>query len=216
MQDEFVTILENSTGEITVKKSRFIASLFPVETEDAANEIIEGIRKKYWDSSHNCYAYIIGTGNPIMRFSDDGEPARTAGKPMLDILLTQRLTNVLAVVTRYFGGTLLGTGGLIRAYQGAVLEVLKNSKIITKQPGFKMNVITDYNLAGKLQHFAATENIAVLSCAYTDVVNLTLLVPVSKADMVTKKITELTNGSATINITEQVYFTIMNGEALLL
>ncbi|NLC17633.1 MAG: YigZ family protein [Clostridiales bacterium] len=216
MQDEFVTILENSTGEIVVKKSRFIASLFPVETEDAANEIIEGIRKKYWDATHNCYAYIVGTGNPIMRFSDDGEPSRTAGKPMLDILLAHRLTNVLAVVTRYFGGTLLGTGGLVKAYQGAVLEGLKNSKVITKQLGFKTSVITDYNLVGKLQHFAATENIAVLSCDYTDIVNMTLLVPVTRADMVTKKITELTNGSASINITEQVYFTIIDGEALLL
>jgi len=216
MQDEFVTILENSTGEIVVKKSRFIASLFPVETEDAANEIIEGIRKKYWDATHNCYAYIVGTGNPIMRFSDDGEPSRTAGKPMLDILLAHRLTNVLAVVTRYFGGTLLGTGGLVKAYQGAVLEGLKNSKVITKQLGFKTSVITDYNLVGKLQHFAATENIAVLSCDYTDIVNMTLLVPVTRADMLTKKITELTNGSASINITEQVYFTIIDGEALLL
>jgi len=216
MQDEFVTILENSTGEIVVKKSRFIASLFPVETEDAANEIIEGIRKKYWDATHNCYAYIVGTGNPIMRFSDDGEPSRTAGKPMLDILLAHRLTNVLAVVTRYFGGTLLGTGGLVKAYQGAVLEGLKNSKVITKQLGFKTSVITDYNLVGKLQHFAATENIAVLSCDYTDIVNMTLLVPVTRADMLAKKITELTNGSASINITEQVYFTIIDGEALLL
>lgn len=216
MQDEFVTILENSTGEIVVKKSRFIASLFPVETEDAANEILEGIRKKYWDATHNCYAYIVGVSNPIMRFSDDGEPSRTAGKPMLDILLAHRLTNVLAVVTRYFGGTLLGTGGLVKAYQGAVLEGLKNSKIITKQLGFKTSVITDYNLVGRLQHFTATENIAVLSCDYTDIVNMTLLVPVTKADMVTKKITELTNGSAAINITEQVYFTIIDGEALLL
>jgi len=216
MQDEFVTIFENSTGEIVVKKSRFIASLFPVESEDAVNEIIESIRKKYWDATHNCYAYIVGTVNPIMRFSDDGEPSRTAGKPMLDILLAHRLTNVLAVVTRYFGGTLLGTGGLVKAYQGAVLEGLKNSKIITKQLGYKTSVTTDYNSIGKLQHFAATENIAILSCDYTDIVNMTLLVPVAKADMITKKITDLTNGSASINITEQVYFTIMDGEALLL
>jgi len=216
MQDEYVTILENSTGEIVVKKSRFIASLFPVETEDAANAIIESLKKKYWDASHNCYAYIIGSGNSIMRFSDDGEPSRTAGKPMLDVLLAHKLTNVLAVVTRYFGGTLLGTGGLVKAYQGAVLEGLKNSKIITKQLAVKTNVITDYNSIGKLQHFSATEGIAILSCEYTDIVTVTLLVPVGKVDMVTKKITELTNGTASINKSEQVYFTIIDGEALLL
>jgi len=216
MQEEFVTILENSTAEIIVKKSRFIASLFPVETEDEANAIIESLKKKYWDANHNCYAYVIGASNPVMRFSDDGEPSRTAGKPMLDILLAHKLTNVLAVVTRYFGGTLLGTGGLVKAYQGAVLEGLKNSKIITKQLGFVTSVITDYNMVGKLQHFAATEDIAILSCEYTDIVNITFLLPSKKADMATKKITELSNGSASINILKQVYFTIIDGEALLL
>jgi len=216
MQDEYITILDNASGEIIIKKSRFIASLYPVETEDDANAIIESLRKKYWDATHNCYAYIIGTQNPITRCSDDGEPSRTAGKPMLDVLLAHKLTNVLAVVTRYFGGTLLGTGGLVKAYQSAVLEGLKNCQIITKQLGFQTNITTDYNLIGKLQHYAATESLAILSCEYTDIVCLTLLIPSRKLDMVTKKITELTNGSAIINISKQVYFTIIDGEALLL
>lgn len=216
MQNEYITLSDNSTGEIIVKKSRFIASLYPVESETAALELIDSLKKKYWDASHNCYAYIIGSDNPLMRCSDDGEPSRTAGKPMLDVLLAQKLTNILAVVTRYFGGTLLGTGGLVKAYQGAVLEGLKNSKIITKQLGYKTLIQTDYNLIGKLQYYTASENIAVLSCDYTDIVLMTLLIPVDKADMITKKITELTNGSAMIEKSEEVYFTIIDGEALLL
>lgn len=216
MQNEYITLSDNSTGEIIVKKSRFIASLYPVESETAALELIDSLKKKYWDASHNCYAYIIGSDNPLMRCSDDGEPSRTAGKPMLNVLLAQKLTNILAVVTRYFGGTLLGTGGLVKAYQGAVLEGLKNSKIITKQLGYKTLIQTDYNLIGKLQYYTASENIAVLSCDYTDIVLMTLLIPVDKADMITKKITELTNGSAMIEKSEEVYFTIIDGEALLL
>lgn len=216
MQDEYRTILGNSTGEITIKKSRFIASLYQVESEEAANAIIDSLKKKYWDATHNCSAYIIGNDNPIMRCSDDGEPSRTAGKPMLDILLAHKLTNILAVVTRYFGGTLLGTGGLVKAYQSAVLEGLKNSKIITKQLGNKVNIITDYNYIGKLQYYAATENIAILSCDYTDAVSITFLVPLRKKDMVIKKITELTNGSAIINISGDVYFTVIDGEVHLL
>ncbi len=104
-------VLEGGTGQIEEKKSKFIASIFPVRTEEEAAKLIEQIRKKYWDARHHCMAYIIGESkNPIMRCSDDGEPAQTAGRPMLDILLGQKLHNVLAIVTRYFGGTLLGTG----------------------------------------------------------------------------------------------------------
>jgi uncharacterized YigZ family protein len=216
MQDEYITILNNSTGELTVKKSRFIASLYPIENEDAANAVIDSLKKKYWDASHNCSAFVIGTDNPLIRCSDDGEPSRTAGKPMLDILLAHKLTNIVVVVTRYFGGTLLGTGGLVKAYQGAVLEGLKSSTIITKQLGIQTKVLTDYNLIGKLQYYAATENITILSCEYTEIVGITLLIPLNKADMVTKKITELTNGSAIINMSGKVYFTILDGEVLLL
>lgn len=216
MHNEYITILENSSGETIIKKSRFIASLYPIDSEDAALAIIDSLKKKYWDATHNCFAYIIGVDNPLMRCSDDGEPSRTAGKPMLDVLLAHKLTNILAVVTRYFGGTLLGTGGLVKAYQGAVLDGLKNSKIITKQLGLKTIIKTDYNLIGKLQYYTASENIAVLSCDYTDIVIMTLLIPVDKVAMVTKKITELSNGSALIDISEEVYFTIIDGEALLL
>ena len=140
-------------GEFVMKKSRFIASVSPVETEEEALNFIDGLKKQYWDAAHNCYAYIIGVKNPIMRCSDDGEPSKTAGKPMLDVLLAKELTNLVVVVTRYFGGTLLGTGGLVKAYQSATIEGLEKSLIIKKEPGVHMQLITDYNLVGKIQYY---------------------------------------------------------------
>ena len=118
--ESYNTIYKGGIGEIIMKKSRFIAYVSPVETEDEAIAFIDGIRKKHWDATHNCYAYIIGNRNPIMRFSDDGEPSQTAGKPMLDVLTAKELCNLVVVVTRYFGGTLLGTGGLVKAYRSAI------------------------------------------------------------------------------------------------
>jgi uncharacterized YigZ family protein len=216
MKETFKTIYEGGVGEIVVKKSRFIATVSPIDTEEAANDMIDLLKKKYWDASHNCSAYIIGSDNPMMRCSDDGEPSKTAGRPMLDILISHELTNLLVVVTRYFGGTLLGTGGLVKAYQAATLEGLNQSRIILKELGIKLHITTDYNLIGKLLYFAAQENITVLSSEYTDIVSLTLLVPPSKFEFLTKKIAELTNGSAITDLSGQVYFTTMNGEVHLL
>ena len=131
----YKTVYEGGTAEVVEKKSRFIATVFAVSTEEAALGHIEEMRKKYWDARHNCYAYVIGTKGEVQRFSDDGEPSQTAGKPMLDVLLGEEVRNVLVVVTRYFGGTLLGTGGLVRAYSKAAKDGLCNSTIITKFRG---------------------------------------------------------------------------------
>jgi uncharacterized YigZ family protein len=147
-----------------------------------------------------------------MRCSDDGEPSKTAGRPMLDVLLAHELTNLVVVVTRYFGGTLLGTGGLVKAYQSAAIEGLNHSIIITKELGERIQITTDYNLIGKIQYFVAQEHITVLSSEYTDIVLLTALVPPSRNDFFIKKIAELTNGSATLNLSGQVYFTMLDGE----
>ena len=147
-----------------------------------------------------------------MRCSDDGEPSKTAGKPMLDILLSHELTNLVVVVTRYFGGTLLGTGGLVKAYQSATLEGLKQSLVIKKELGLRYELTTDYNLIGKIQYYIGQEEFPILTSAYTDVVLLEVLVPVDRAADFQKKIVELTNGSALPVETEQVYFTIINKE----
>ena len=212
MKESFKTVYQGGIGEFIMKKSRFIASVYPVETEAEALSFIEDIKKKYWDASHNCSAYVIGTDLPLMRCSDDGEPSKTAGRPMLDVLLAHELTNLVVVVTRYFGGTLLGTGGLVKAYQASTLEGLKQCKIITKELGIRTELITDYNLVGKLQYYINQEQLTLLSSEYTDQVRLELLIPPSRFDAYTKKIAELTNGSAISDELGKVYFTIINSE----
>lgn len=216
MKEAFHTIFQGGTAEIVMKKSRFIATVCPVLTEAEAIDVIEGLKKKYWDASHNCSAYILGTENAIMRCSDDGEPSKTAGRPMLDVLLARELTNLVVVVTRYFGGTLLGTGGLVKAYQSATIEGLNQSTIITKQLGTELQVTTDYNTHGKLQYLAAQEQITILSTDYSNLVMIKLLVPPSKLEYLSKKIAELSNGSAILNTLGQVYFTILDGKVHLL
>jgi uncharacterized YigZ family protein len=212
MKETFKTVYEGGLGEFIMKKSRFIATVCPVETEEAAIDFIEAMKKKYWDASHNCSAYIIGTENPILRCSDDGEPSKTAGKPMLDILVAHELTNLVVVVTRYFGGTLLGTGGLVKAYQSATLEGLNQSVIITKELGVQIQITTDYNLIGKIQYYISQEMITILSTEYTEIVSITLLVPPSKLSGFIKKITELTSGSAILIELGQIYFTTLGNE----
>ncbi len=212
MKEAFKTVYEGGTGEFVMKKSRFIATICPVESEEEALQFIEMLKKKYWDASHNCSAYVIGNEASIMRCSDDGEPSKTAGKPMLDVLLAHELTNLVVVVTRYFGGTLLGTGGLVKAYQSATLEGLKQCKLITKELGIRTIITTDYNLVGKLLYYINQEQLTLLSSEYTDIVRLELLVPPSQFEKFTKKIAELTNGSAIPDELGKVYFTIIDGE----
>jgi uncharacterized YigZ family protein len=212
MKEAFKTVYIGGSGEFVMKKSRFIATICPVETEEAALGFIEDLKKKYWDASHNCSAYIIGTDLPLMRCSDDGEPSKTAGRPMLDVLLAHELTNLVVVVTRYFGGTLLGTGGLVKAYQSATIEGLNQCKIITKEIGIRTELTTDYNLVGKLQYYINQEQLTLLSSEYTDLVRFELLVPPSRYEAFTKKIAELTNGSAIPDELGKVYFTIIDSE----
>ena len=214
MVEEYKTIYKGGIGEITEKKSRFIATIRPVETEEEALAFLEEMKKKYWDARHNCSAYVLGERQEILCCSDDGEPSQTAGKPMMDVLTGAGLTNVAAVVTRYFGGTLLGTGGLVRAYSAAVQESLKNSRIITKYLGTRLLVETDYNGIGRLQYLFGQRQIPMTDTEYTDHVNFTVLVPVSKTAELTKAITEATNGQAKITEKGRLYYTILNGEYL--
>ena len=145
-------LYEGGEGEIVEKKSRFIATVRPVETEEEALAFIAEMKKKYWNATHNCSAFVIGENQNLQRCSDDGEPQGTAGRPMLDVLLGEEIHNLAVVVTRYFGGTLLGTGGLVRAYSKAVQEGLKHCVIIEKQQGFLLKMNTDYNGVGKIQY----------------------------------------------------------------
>lgn len=201
------TVYEGGSDEIVEKKSRFIANVFPVETEEEVTQIIESMRKKYWDARHNCYAFVLGDGGEITRCSDDGEPSGTAGRPILEVLTGRGLKNVLVVVTRYFGGTLLGTGGLVRAYSQAAQAGLDASRVITKQVGCHITIDTDYNGLGRLQYVAAQMKLAVLDTLYTDKVQMKLLVPMELCGRVCKEVTEVTAGQAEIVQAEnEVYF----------
>lgn len=215
MKESYKTIYEGGIGEIIEKKSRFIATVIPVAVEADAIEFIERTKKKYWDATHNCSAYVIGLHDEIQRCSDDGEPAKTAGWPMLDVLLGEGLHNTAVIVTRYFGGTLLGTGGLVRAYQGAVKEGLKNCVIIEKKLGSKIQITTDYNGVGKLQYISGQMELTTLETAYTDIVVMINLVPIPQLEEFMKKIYEATNGKAMIENLGSVYYADAAGKVLI-
>lgn len=205
-------VFQGGEGEIVEKKSRFIATVRPVESEEEATEFIAEMKKKYWDARHNCSAFVIGSNQELTRCSDDGEPSQTAGRPMLDVLLREEIHNAAVVVTRYFGGTLLGTGGLVRAYQKSVQEGLANSVIIDKQPGKKLTIQTDYNGLGKIQYILAQQEITTIGTDYTDSVEMHVMVPVGAEQKVTDDITEGTGGNARFIWGEAVDFAIIDKE----
>lgn len=186
-------------GEIVEKKSRFIAQIFPIDTEEQALELLAQVRKKHYDARHNCFAYVLGENNETERCSDDGEPSGTAGRPMLDVLTGQCIHDVLAVVTRYFGGTLLGTGGLVRAYSAAVKEGLAHCSIVEKCRGYSVTIHTDYNQLGKIQHIAAEMNIAEEHSEYGEKVVLTYTVPEEDVIHFEQEITEKTGGKSSVD-----------------
>lgn len=204
--DCYQTVYLPGEGEITEKKSRFIANVFSVETEEEAFRYVEEIRKKHWDARHHCWAYVIGINPASERFSDDGEPAGTAGKPILEVIRGRNLTNILIVVTRYFGGTLLGTGGLVRAYTAASAEGIANTVIISKIRGFKLHILTDYTGLGKIQYILAKMGITVLDTAYSDKAELTVSVPVDMEGKLLKELMEGTNGQVITEKAEECWF----------
>ena len=214
MLETYKTVLEGGAGEITEKKSRFIATVRPVKTEEEALAFLEEMKKKYWDARHNCFVYSVGLNREYTRCSDDGEPSGTAGRPMLDVILGEDIYNVAVVVTRYFGGVLLGTGGLVRAYSKAVQEGLAASRIIEKRRGISLKVTTDYTGIGKIQYIAGERSIPILNSEYTDKVVLELLIPSDEADAVQKAITEGTNGRARMEKDRELYFSVLDGEVM--
>lgn len=208
-------IYKGGEGEIVEKKSRFIATVKPVESEEEATVFIAEMKKKYWDARHNCSAFVIGSNQELTRCSDDGEPAQTAGRPMLDVLLKEGVTNVAVVVTRYFGGVLLGTGGLVRAYQKAVQEGLATSQIIEKREGFLLYINTDYNGIGKLQYLFAQKEISILESEYTADVLMTVLVPLERKEEIEKAVIEHTNGTARLEWGDETIYGVVDKEVML-
>ncbi len=205
-QGSFRVLLEGGQGEYEEKKSRFIATLRKCESEAEALSFIEETKKKYWDARHNCYAYCLGDRGELTRCSDDGEPGGTAGRPMLEVLLGEGIRNAAVVVTRYFGGVLLGTGGLVRAYTRAVQEGLRHCTLGRMRPGVELLVTTDYNGIGKILYLLKNAGIEPVSSEYTDRVTLRLVLPASGAEAVKGSMVEAAGGKVKFEKIKELYF----------
>lgn len=197
-------VTEGGTGEYTEKKSRFIATVRPVKSEEEAMRFIEEMKKKYWDARHNCSAFVIGSRGEITRCSDDGEPSGTAGRPMLEVLTKAGLSDVAAVVTRYFGGVLLGTGGLVRAYTRALQEGIEASKTATLCYGTRVLLETEYTAMGKIQYILGKEGIQVEDLQYTDKVVFQVFFREEDRDRLQKEIIEATAAKCRIELKESL------------
>lgn len=198
MSEQYKTVHGEGSGEIEEKKSRFIATLRHVETPEEAAAFYEEMRKKYWDARHNCTACIIGRLGEYRHSSDDGEPSGTAGRPMLEVLSGAGLTDTAAVVTRYFGGTLLGTGGLVRAYSAAMQQGLQNTEILEKRLCVCLQITTDYNGVGKLQYLFAQREVQILDSMYEHDVRFRIAVPPEEQKSITAAVADATAGRAAV------------------
>lgn len=194
------------TGEIVEKKSRFIADVQTACTEEEASAFIEAQKKRYWDARHHCYAYVLGEQGQTLRFSDDGEPSGTAGRPILEVLTGSGIRNLVLVVTRYFGGTLLGTGGLVRAYTQAAQAGIAACQTALMRYGHELTVETDYNGIGKLQYLLGQRRVPIEESTYTDQVTIVCRVPFEEKDGLLKEITEVTAGTARVHVSDPFYY----------
>ena len=204
MLERYITIAGCGEAEIFEKKSRFIASVFPVHTQEEADEILNKLRKQYWDATHNCFAYQIGERNEIQRFSDDGEPQGTAGKPILDVLKGQDIKDTLIVVTRYFGGTLLGTGGLVRAYGRGAKEGILAAGLIEKMRVCLFTLEMTYPLSGKVQYLLNDKSYVIRESQYTEVVRFIVEVTMGEEVSFTNWLINETNAEVSIEKGEYV------------
>jgi len=204
--EEFRIIHKGGDGQIEEKRSRFIAGIRPVHSEEEALAFVASARKTYWDARHNCFAYIIGDRGQLKRCSDDGEPQGTAGRPILDVLEGAHLTDVVCVVTRYFGGILLGTGGLVRAYSGAANAGLENCEILTKKAGCRISVEMDYADLGKVQYLLGQRQIPVLDSTFESAVTLTFVTDASESDAVRKELVNATAARIRMIRDEEIVF----------
>jgi uncharacterized YigZ family protein len=195
-----------ASGEIVEKKSRFIANVIPVADTGEAEAEIARISKQYWDARHNCYAFVIGEKSEITRCSDNGEPSGTAGKPILEVITGAGLTNVLIVVTRYFGGVLLGTGGLVRAYTQAAQEGIANAEIALMQKALPLTLGLGYDMINNVQYYLRQEEIFVENEAYGESVNIKVIVPSDRVEKVMDDLTQKTNGQIRITKGDEGYY----------
>ena len=209
-------ILKGATAEITEKKSRFIATVQSVRSQEEADDFILRTRKTFWDARHNCSAMILGQRGEISRCSDDGEPSGTAGRPMLSVLAGEELTDVCAVVTRYFGGVLLGTGGLVRAYSDAVKKAVAACLTGTRTEGIRLRIRTSYNDAGKIRYILEQRQLPLTDVSYTDMVETETLVELGALDSLKKAVTEKTGAKADFPLEDKITFALTDQGPVLL
>ena len=211
-------------AEVVRKKSRFISVLLPVDDEKQAFSKIEAIRKANYNARHNCFAFIVGKEPFTERFSDDGEPQGTAGKVILDVMKHNHLSNALIVVTRYFGGVLLGTGGLTEAYSSAAAEAVKSASLMQVLMGKQVTTSLDYTDYGKIEYLIRDNGIPVLSLDFAESVKVSVMTMAERdeenqlmtAEAFVNKVTELTNGRAETEVSDPVEFGLQGDKAVLL
>lgn len=212
---EINIILQDSAGELEDRKSRFLAVLHPVRTEAEALDYIAAVRKQYWDARHHCFAYITDDGRTV-RCSDDGEPQGTAGRPILDVLTGASLQDAVCVVTRYFGGTLLGTGGLVRAYSGAASDALRNAALLVRQEGLRLKLRMNYTDLGKVQYLLAQRDIPTTDSVYAEDVVLTVIIGKELETKLYDELNEATGARISFEEVQSVLFARGGQELVLL
>ena len=194
MTAPYKTLRRAASDEFIIHKSRFIGYASPAQTEEEALAFLQSIRTKHKDATHNCYAYVIGRNAGVMRYSDDGEPGGTAGLPMMEVLKAQGVVNCCVVVTRYFGGVLLGAGGLVRAYTQGCAVGLKAAQVVTMEPSRRYLCEVGYPLWDKVQHTLRALPVQLLGSEFTTAVTFTLLMRESDASAVLEELTRVTDG----------------------
>lgn len=211
----FRTVYQSASAEEVIEKSRFIGYCRPIASEQEAIAFIESIKKKHWDATHNVPVYVLGENYNVQRYSDDGEPSGTAGVPILSMLKNEGITNVVVVVTRYFGGIKLGTGGLVRAYTQVAKLGLEAAMLIDKLLYAHLNVRVDYHLHGKLQNYLmGVEGLIIENTAFTDCVDMELYMKPELTETVSKKMADLTSGQLSVEVIGEAYLSVYQGEIL--
>ncbi len=211
--DNFKTVFQSFESLDVIKKSKFIGHIKPIKSVEEAQVFIEQIKKKYWDASHNVPVYVLGDKFQVQKYSDDGEPSGTAGVPILNILKNEGITNVVIVVTRYFGGVKLGTGGLVRAYSQSAKSALSGAKVIEKLVYQAVEIDLNYTLHGKLQNYLSQNGeYLVKDTLYTDHVTLQTYIKLDDVEAFTSKVIDMTNDQAEIRHGDELMLAISDGE----
>lgn len=208
---DYKTVLGESMDEIIIDKSRFIGYSFYIQSQEQAEDIIKSIKKKHYDATHNCYAYILSDDMSIMKCNDDGEPSSTAGIPMLEVLKKENITNCLVIATRYFGGVKLGAGGLVRAYTKTAKIAIDSNTIVEKKIFTRLEITTSYNFTGKIQKFIENKDLISLPVEFSENVKFIIYENSKNISKLIQDLKDLTNGNCTIDEKGEHYLSFIDG-----